>query len=60
MKALVRWLVRVERHPLGPRVRLFGGLLRVHHYTVGFALIAQGARMVWRDLPDLLDFLLLR
>ena len=55
------WLVCVERHRRGPRLRVLGH--RVHHWHCGIALLAIGARLVWarlvwRDRGDLLDAVL--
>jgi hypothetical protein len=60
-------LIDIERHELGPRVRLLG--VRVHEYQVGFALLGcapfahstlaaaagalSGAVLVIKDWPDL-------
>lgn len=34
----MRWIVRIERHELGPRIFVLGR--RVHEYQVGFPLLA--------------------
>jgi hypothetical protein len=42
-------LLRLERHPLGPRVYLLG--LRIHEFALGFAvlavLVAGGVAEIW-------------
>lgn len=47
-------MIRVERHPLGPRVFLLGQ--RVHHGAVGVLLIMAGTLMALDDKHDYRDW----
>lgn len=51
LAALVVSAVRIENHPNGRRLWLFG--VRWHHWTAGALLLATGARLIWRDRADL-------
>ena len=47
----VRSIIRIERHPLGARVRI--GRWRIHHWHSGVSLIVLGGWWIYRDREDI-------
>jgi hypothetical protein len=48
------YLIEVERHPNGPRVRITKQ--RVHHGTVGILIGVTGIMLAWHDRHDWRDW----